>query len=116
MEIRYKFEGSSEVRELTTKTGLSDEDICVEILKSIFGASLPPCSLSIKNRENGIITLERVYVMKFKKVEIKKKPKNKRRRRWESPPPRPRRKRWVSRSPDRYMNRYNRVYTNGYYI
>ena len=104
--MKYKFEGSSEVRELDVKTDMKDGELCDVILKSIFQDQVPTCGISIKERKDGIVTLERVYANKFK-TDVVASPK-KRRRRWQSPK---RVKRWVSRSPERRMNRYNTVYT-----
>lgn len=106
--MKYKFEGSSEVRELDVKMDMKDGELCDVILKSIFQGQVPTCGISIKERKDGIVTLERVYANKFKTDAVAIKRPKKRRRRWESPK---RIKRWVSRSPERRMNRYNTVYT-----
>ncbi len=110
--MKYKFEGSSEVRELNVNSDMKDVELCDVILKSIFEGKPPTCGISIKERKDGIVTLQRVYANKFKSKPVAIKPPRKRRRRWESPKREVRRKRWVSRSPDRRMNRYNAVYTN----
>jgi hypothetical protein len=104
--FQYRFQGSSEVRTLTTNTTtMSGFDLCDRIVAE-FGSS---CTLSVDVEEvncNDIVEVKREYGKKFEKVEkVPVKP----RKRWRSRSPIVRR--WRSRSPIRYNPVYS---TNNY--
>lgn len=111
--FRYKFEGSSEIREITSeKECLSGEKLCDLILKKLFQDGPVPCNLFTENVDRSKVTIvQRKYSNKFvTKTDTTKEPGEIEEvkvkvRRWRSRSPKKRR--WRSRSPKRYKTVYS---------
>lgn len=103
MLVKYKIDGSSELRSIEVPEGCTDGNLCAHILHHLFGDN-PTCNLTLRDREDDVVLLSRTYVKKFEAIPKLEVLKPKRRKRWvsRSPP----RKRWVSRSPERRNRRY----------